>query len=210
MMMRTVQFALLLALCLALAGAAQATPLSLSLTDSPDIFSGLIDVTYDAASDLLVADGLALEFDDGTGVPLTIDSGDFHLEATIPASGMASAGSLSVLGSVDGVGPSLLTGELSDFGFVDAGGDPFEFLFEITGGALADAFGGVGSVLGVILSDTGFQGHFADNFDNLIAQIPGTGFGVADVAPLAVPEPAGLLLFAVGLGWVQLTLRRRV
>ena len=60
---------------------------------------------------------------------------------------------------------------------VPAGGDPLEFVFDVTGGDAAGLFGPGG---GVILSDANFGGSFAVDWDNLIGGDPGTGAGVAD------------------------------
>ena len=181
---------------------ARATPLNLTLFDSPDIMSGLIDVTYDAGSGAFVASGFALELDDdGLGDPLTIADGDFTLQATIDGSGILLGGSLTYGGTVASLGfdsGALLTGNLTDFGFPDAGGDPLEFLFNVTGGDAATLFGPVG---GIILSGTNFGGSFANDFDNLIAGIPGTGFGTNN-AGVPVPEPTTMLLVGVGLAGI--------
>ena len=185
----------------------QAAPLNLTLLDPPDIVSDFIDVTYDAAGDSFVATGFARELDDdGSVPPESILDGTFNLAATIDASGTLSSGSLSIGGTVASLGfnsGTLLTGDLTALGFPDAGGDPLEFLFTVTGGDAAGLYGSAPA--GVILSGTGFGGNFDSDFYNLqegiidgvLTPIPGTGTAVANVAP--VPLPAAVWLFGTGL-----------
>jgi len=194
---------------LMLGASAQAAPLNLTLNDTPDIVSSFIDVTYDAGTDIFNASGFALELDDdGSGPAEAIAGGTFDLAATIDASGVLSGGSLTIGGTVASLGfnsGTLLTGTLTAFGFPDAGGDPLEFLFDVTGGDAAGLYGGIPG--GVILSATGFTGDFTTNFDNLISGIPGTGAAVSDVAP--VPLPAAVWLFGAGLLGLAGVARRR-
>jgi hypothetical protein len=200
----------LLAAGLLLGSAAQAAPLNLTLNDFPDIVSSFIDVTYNAGTDAFTASGFAQELDDDGSMPAeAIAGGTFNLIATIDASGAMSGGSLSIGGTVSSLGfntGTLLTGNLTDFGFPDAGGDPLEFLFDVTGGDAAVLYGGVGAVGGVIMGATGFGGSFDSDFDNLR---DGAGSGVANVAP--IPVPAAVWLFGSGLvGLAGLGRRRRL
>jgi hypothetical protein len=172
---------------LALPQAALATPLDLTLPLSPDIMSGFIDVTFDASSDTLEATGFALTLD---GAP--ISNGTFLLIVDLAAI----SGTLDIGGNVGGSGPSLLTGDLTAFGFIPGGGDPLEFTFSATGGDLLSLFGGLSAPIGVILSGTGFPGDFAADFDNRIGLAQGTGSGVADAA--AVPEAGTAVLLLLG------------
>jgi len=183
---------------------ATASPLSLTLLQAPDIISGFLDISYDAATDTLSVSGFALEIDDdGVGPAETINGGSFDLSASIDASGALSGGSVSIGGTIPSLGYSggtLLTGTLTAFGFPDLGGDPLELLFDVTGGELAALYG-AGSV-GIILGDTGFGGSFANSFDNLIAGMAGTGTGVSNTAPLPEPTTGALLTQGlVGLAW---------
>ena len=93
----------------------------LNLTPAPpDIVSAFIDVSYDAATDTLIASGFASEIDDdGVGLPIGIIGGTFDIVATVDAVGDAFGGSLSIGGTVAGLGfnsGTLLTGVLSAFG----------------------------------------------------------------------------------------------
>ena len=162
---------------------AQAAPLNLTLNDVPDIVSQFIDVTYNATLDELTASGFALELDDDGSVPAEpITDGTFDLSATIGDAGNLVGGTIAIGGTVASLGfnsGTLLTGTLTAFGFPDAGSNPFEFLFDVTGGDAAALYGGGSVPAGVILSGTGFDGDFGSNFDNLSS---GTGTGTAAVS----------------------------
>ncbi|HRP62133.1 MAG TPA: hypothetical protein PK400_02445 [Phycisphaerales bacterium] len=175
----------------------QGSLLNLTLEPSPDITSGFIDVTYNAGTQQFAATGFALSMFDGVNNAIT--NGGFAITATIDNSGNALGGLLAITGNVGGFGMNLLTGNLQAFGFMPGGGDLFEFVFEVTGGDLAPAYGGVGSLFGVILNAVGstFNGNWGQSFNNN-GGIPGFGFGVSDTAP--IPAPAALpLLAAIGL-----------
>lgn len=169
----------------------QAVPLNLTLLDTPDIVSSFIDVNYNAGTDTFTASGFALELDDDGSVPAeAITGGTFDLTAVIDGSGTLSSGSLSIGGTVASLGfnsGTLLTGNLTAFGFPNGGGDPLEFLFDVTGGDAAGLFGSSG---GIILGGTNFTGDFTIDFN-------GDGSAVANVAP--VPLPATVWLFGAGL-----------
>jgi hypothetical protein len=191
------------------AAGAHAAPLGLVLADLPRIESETIDVRYQAATDSFEAEGFALRLKDEGGTPFNIMGGGFSIQATIDAAGTASAGLLVITGAILGLGfdgsPSLLSASLTGFGFPDSGPGPLEFVFEVTGGDAAALFGGIGAVLGTLVSgDTGFPNGFSADFDNL-GPFGGEGNAVADTA---VPEPSTLLL--AGLGALALgTLRSR-
>lgn len=195
-----VGFAVSLLSCAAWAGVAQATPLNL-LTLPPDVFSSLVQVDYDATGDILTADGTAFTFDDdGVGPQVPITAGTFSLTATVDAAGAASGGSLTIGGTIAGLGfnsGTLLTGTLGSFGFPDAGGDPLEFIFNVTGG---DAAGLYGATANVVLTGAALPATlFASDFNN-------DGLGQSDTA---VPEPsAAALALAGALGLVAAGRRR--
>jgi len=180
---------------------ATAAPLGLNLQDSPNISSGLIGVSYDATTDEFLASGFTLSlFDQGFWVPIIPDAtGSFAISATIDEFGTASAGDLSITGSILGFGPTLLTGTLTDFGFSDSGGDLFEFLFTVDDGILGvpALFGGTGSVVGVVLDANGsnFTGDFGSDFTNTLSRT-NLGLGFAKTAP--IPEPTTLALLLTG------------
>mgnify|MGYP001609355085 CR=1 FL=1 len=174
--------------------------LNLSLQRSPDILSGFIDVSYDSTTDLFGATGFALELNDGLGDPETIFGGAFGLNANIDGSGVLGGGTIALGGTVPSLGfisGTLLTGTLIDFGFPSTG-DPLEFVFSVTGGDAAGLFGA--GPIGVILSESGFEGTFTSSFGNQSS-------GYADVAPV-VPLPGSLWLTLAGIG-VSLIFRPR-
>jgi hypothetical protein len=141
-------------------------------------------------------------------------SRSFSLTALLdPLTGSPTGGSLSISGSITdlSVGGDLLTGTLDQFGFLDEGGDFFEFVYNVTGGALASQFGGAGSgKVGLIMyaSNSGFTG-------SLTADFAVTGEGdllnsTVDAFICPVPEPSSmvLLLLLTASGLVTIALRR--
>ena len=183
------------ALVLGANGAAQAS--SLGLTPGiPDIFSSSITTGY--ASGVFTANGIAMTIDDdGIGPSINFDAivaNSFSLTAMIDGSGSLSSGSISITGSITSLSATsgtLLTGTLTDIGFPDAGGNPLEFLFDVTGGDLASLYGGLG---GVILSGSGLpisSTPWANDFSN-------NGRGLSDTFSV-VPVPAAVWLFGSAL-----------
>ena len=205
-MRTTIAFAFIAPFVMSLS--AQASLIGLTLQPYPDIASAFIDVTYNAGTDLFSASGFALTFnDDGLNPNISITNGSFNLNATGNGSGGATAGSITIGGTIPGNGSPLLTGNLAggtNFGFLNAGGDLFEFLFTVTGGSLANSFyGGLGATFGVILDANfgagGFTGNWNSNFNNNGGQ-PGFGQGVADTATVPTPGVVSLLLAAACCG----------
>ena len=182
-------FSLLMIALLFTSGRLNAESLNLNLNNQSDIVSGFLDVEYEE-DDAVIVEGFALELDhDGDastpGIPIV--GGLIFLEAEIDADGDLYDGVFTITGEIPALnlGPgTLLEAELIDFGFRPGGGDPFEFIYEVTGGDAADIYGSIGGRGGVILSRTGFTGSFEDNFDNKINELSGTGMGVIDIAPL--------------------------
>src|SRR5204863_4568523 len=125
---------------LALTAPAFGSPLNLHLNPTGDVTSGYTDVVYHASTSQFTASGFALTLHNGSNPAPSITNGGFHLTATVDHSGHATAGTVSLAGSVTGYGPTLVTGTLSNFGSTFAGGGMFEFLFTVTGGDLASPF----------------------------------------------------------------------
>jgi len=180
---------------------------NLNLTaQAPDLAAGFISTNYDATTGILSADGWPISFnvDDGSTQD-SIVGGQYQLSAQITPTGQPVSGSLNITGtvSIPGLVPSgtLLTGTLSQFGFPDAGGDVFEFVYDVTGGDLAPYYHGE---TGVILDarNSGFMGSFANNF---------SASAFVDAADnTMVPESSTILLLlgAMAFGLPVLGFRR--
>ena len=147
-------------------------------------YNGSAKLDYNATSDLFrVQQAIPLSFFAASGGPsVTIQAPDGATSATlainafVDAQGRLSGGvagdDLAITGAltIDGVPVSgtLLTGEVERFGFLDVGTtDQFDFVFRVTGGALADRYDG--RYLGV--TATGESSTFANSFE--------TNFGAA-------------------------------
>jgi hypothetical protein len=194
--------------CLAVFGVALllVAGVSSSLGDSlnlkaqpPDISAGFLTTTYDATTGLFTASGFPVSFNiSGNSTPdyPSISSGQYQLIAQVTPAGQPVSGSLNITGTIPGLTSSgtLLTGTLSQFGFQNAGGDIFEFIYHVTGGDLASYYHGQ---TGIILDATnsGFKGSFTTNF----AASP--FLGISDNVML-VPEASSMLLLlgAVAFG----------
>lgn len=176
-----------------LASTAQADLLNL-WPQNPDITSSFITVTYNSGTDQFNANGTATQLVDELNNVYNITGGSFALNATIDSTGTASAGSLTIGGNVNGDGPSLLTGSLVDFGY-DTGGSPiFEFIFKVTGGDLATAFGGINKLVGVIL-DGGLLPSYNGTFTN--GFVATAALGNADTFIVPAPSSVTLAFFGV-------------
>ena len=90
--------------------------------------------------------------------------------------------------------PILLTGDLSAIGFSNSV-DLLEFQFDILGGDLFNLYGGGNLSGGILLTQLGFSGNWANDFNS------NSNFsGVADVGVLsAIPIPAAFWLFGTVL-----------
>ncbi|MGA2241051.1 MAG: hypothetical protein ABSH11_03320 [Verrucomicrobiota bacterium] len=157
-------------------------------------------------------------YEDAAGNYYWVDQGSFSVTANIDSSGYLSAGSLSVTGILKQedtvVYPQgdILTGTLvvgpqgspvgsaydytTAFGAFEDGGDfsLIDFTFNVTGGALAGDFGGVGSSAIISFSswqESGPIGDWTMSWNN-------SGGGMCDVFP--VPEPTTAGCFLLGLG----------
>jgi hypothetical protein len=190
-------------------GGLPATGASLDLSSQlPDISAGFLNASYDAATGILSADGWPMSFNlsGGSTTSDSIDGGQYLLSVQLTPTGqpVPGTGILDITGTIPGLASSgtLLTGQLSKFGFETGGGNIFEFIFDDLGGDLAPYYDGE---TGVILDawNSGFDGSFANNFT------AGPSLSVADNS-VVVPEPSTtiLLLCALAFGLPALARRR--
>jgi len=169
-------------------------------------------VSYDAASGQLdvAAIALATQFSPSASpVYFNGTPGSVNIGLNVNSAGALVAGrpgaDFSMTGSVDGYSGALLSGEVSQFGF-DA--NSLDFLFHVTGGAMAPLFGGrdMAVTLGLESGYSGFDGSFQ------IARLKGT-VGVAPSLPPSggdLPDPPTVLLLGAGLpGLLAFVGRRR-
>jgi hypothetical protein len=185
----------------------------------PDLTGSFMDVTYNAVSGAFVASGWTTDYNisDGSGGKTDVgvsQTDSYILSATINNSGaynseVLTGGTLTINGAVgDGdTSVTLLTANLvtgtagTAFGYGDGNNDIFQFRFNVSGGTLADDFGGTGTAGGVILaamfaSNPGNQ-PFTGSFNNN-GGTPGNGSG--DIDCFTVPEPTTTACFLLGLG----------
>ncbi|HET6427444.1 MAG TPA: hypothetical protein VFJ30_03470 [Phycisphaerae bacterium] len=195
----------------------------------PDIYSQFIyvDYVYDggSSSGTLTATGTARQVD----LPPTSDIwgglSSFALSVRVSDTGAVLGGAdedLKIEGHLDLNGDmvvdpgepvgTLLTGRVTQFGFPEGTpqqiqANPLEFVFAVTGGQMADLYGGIGSVGAVTLWQSGFGGSLTSSFNN--ALIPGYAFGIGVSDTYAVvPEPITALV-AVPIGLLFRLAQRR-
>jgi hypothetical protein len=189
------------------------------LSSNPDLFSSSLSVTvaYTPSNGLFTATGQTAAYTPAdtnlnNGDPYLVansndsfNPGTFSLTAHIATNGTFLSGTVTITGGVyddsltqiEPDGSLLFQGNLAAFGFLGSASpnvDEFDFLVNVTGGALGGAYG---SLAGVLLhpGDTTFNNNFNVNFSN-------DGFGTADTR--MVPEPTTELLVMVsvfGLCW---------
>lgn len=175
------------------------------LQQNPDLFSGNLaaGLTVALSNGVLTVTGDTTDYTQPSGgAPVSVTdspggflSGAFSLSAIIGTNGVLQSGSLTISGAIDDLGipgPLLLSGTITAFGFQGNSSpnpDEFEFLFNVTGGALAADYGPVGGTL-LHPGDTSFNGSFLANFSN-------DGTGYADTR--AIPEPSSVLLVGMSL-----------
>jgi hypothetical protein len=138
-----------------------------------------------------------------------IDGGEYLLTVRLTPTGqpVPGTGLLDITGTIPGLASSgtLLTGQLTNFGYQSGGGNIFEFTFDDLGGDLAPDYGGYDGETGVILDaqNSGFNGSFANSF------AAGPFLSISDNTSI-VPEPstAILLLAVLAMGPPALLYRR--
>ena len=190
---------------------ARASPLDLS-AHSPDLSATPLTAQYNATTGMFTVTGFPMAFDvSGGSTPdyPSVTSGSYHIDASILPNGQAQSGTLAVGGKIAGLANSgtLLTGNLSQFGYVNSGDDMFDFVFDVTGGDLAPFY--TGHKVGVILDavNSGFNGSFTSNFAS------NSGLAMSDnfsFNPSPAPEPStgALLMVAVAVGVPGMAYRR--
>lgn len=198
---------------------AQAELLNLTMQSSPDIFSGFIDITYNANINAFSATGYNFTITTDGINQIDFDEynpGDFSLSANIDETGEALAGSLEILGSVAGYGGAhpLLVCDIVDFGYgfwdtlnPDSDAALFEFTFEVLGGDLSEMYGGRGALVGVIIGCVSVDAsvsetQFTTGFSNLFGNGPGYGTAVADTG-MPIPEPISIMLLGLGAAMIR-------
>ena len=179
----------------------------------PDITANFVSISYDATTRWLDVNGAPVAVDFNGVAPPDFDIIDgttllatqtIHVKVDAAGHVVADpANSLVITGLIDRPSETfttLLTGVPTLIGFeTTAGGKLFQFEFDVTGGELAPQYGPKGGVIlgAVAYGAHPFAGNFGSNFNN-----NGTGnadtFLVPDTVP--TPEPATLLLLAVGAG----------
>lgn len=204
---RTVLASALACIFASAATSASAAPLNLSSTHPGDVASFYTDVHYlldaNPNTGTLTATGYALQFDVNNQ---NIFNGTFDLSLTVErATGAVVDGFVSISGETDGTpyfNGLLIEGPILEFGFQDPpvaapSGSLFEFIFGVSGGALAAPYySGFGGIIMNIANGSGtddFTGVFTAPFNN-------DGFnGFSDTFPTPTPEPSSFALLALGL-----------
>jgi len=186
-------FSAVASLVAATAAGVQATPLNL-VQDYPDITVVSNTVGYNAGTQQFTATGRPVTYSTPAVYNITDTTiTSYSLSAIIDNSGSASSGTLSIEGKIgapiNAASGTLLTGTLAAFGNGNsANGDPFEFIFTVTGGDLASA---MGPQVGVILS--------AKSTNYIDWSYDFTGGSGATNDTFRVPEPATLAFLLAGM-----------
>ena len=189
------------------AGSASATLIGLDMSKKPDIFSDTNGTySYNAGSGLFTATATPYLYTDVGGSVTPIPSGSYQLSFYVDSlgnyAGSMAGNDLEIHADLDGnPGDELvLSGNVYDFGWttkvvnvsgVDQTWFEFDYVFNITGGSLADDFGGIGlnggsysySEVPVVEYTSWTADHSGENVKS-------------DTVP--VPEPATALLLIPG------------
>jgi hypothetical protein len=179
-----------------------------AISTNPDLTSNPLTVTYTASDGHLAMSGVTPFYTPPEGEPMYsvwsedwMSYGTFTLSAIVDASGnLLAGGTLTVSGQVYDESNDnvlfpfgvLLQGSLTAFGYqVNDGVGKFDFLFDVTGGQLADLFGPQGgTTVDLNTAHTTFTGSFSSDFSNVESPI-----AVADTKMVsAIPEPEPQLL----------------
>ena len=200
-----------------------AAPLNLQFAPGShaDISSILTTITYDAGNDAFTAVGTSSQYDpvfipqDLSDIILPL-GGVFDLNTTIDDNGALFGGTFTITGDIGNGFGTLLSGNLTDFGFDDTfASDVFEFAFDVTGGDtdVVSAYGGLSAKGGMILGTTGFSSiaNFTTGWSNKISPGLVGGAGTVDIKGAIVPEPAeySLLLGAASILLLSIIRRRK-
>ena len=176
-MRNTLMGGLVLSMLAVLAPAAGADLVGVTLSDPVVVYDSTGSVTYDSASNMLVAHATLLFFRNGTTVRqfLPLGSSTITVKAVVDENGALVSGvdgfDLLLSGSLDLDGDGtpeytgdLLTAEVRAFGWLDVTTtDRFDFCCEMTDGSLASLFG---PCIGVTLTSehSSFTGSFEADF----------------------------------------------
>ncbi|ARD44289.1 PEP-CTERM sorting domain-containing protein [Colwellia sp. PAMC 21821] len=187
------------AMLIGMSVSSQASLIGLDLEENPDILSSFLKINYDASTRIFTAIGTADQL--FTGNTFIIEENSFTLTTSISNTGvLGDDGIFTIGGIITSLGFSsntMLTGNLTMLGFTDnlSGGGPLEFLFDVTGGDAKDLFGSVG---GIIMSDTGFDGDWSNDFGTGMGYTAKADTGVPKTS-VSVPEPTSMWLLGSGL-----------
>ncbi len=179
-------------------GSLQAASLNL-VPGTPNLvlFSGSLQ--YTGATGALSITGTTMDLDvNGSGF-VPVAGGNFSLNAVLDGSGVFQSGTLVATGTTTDPGfpgATLLTANLTDFGFAGSGGAGiFEFTMDLTGGDMA-AYGASG---GVIASTFNLSPAAGGNWDSMLDFQQNFSATVNADAFAPVPVPAAVWLFGSAL-----------
>ena len=199
--------ALAVLLVLGVAASSQASPLDVPLQPYPAILAGFITTTYNSATGDFRSEGWTQTLDTGSGQQSFTNK--FLLTAKITTAGVATSGSLAITPLTAGSTPLLASTTLTAFGFDKVVGGTLEFLFAPVTGSLVAPTGGLytpDKPIDVMIKGLGLK--FPGNFTTSWSSSSNTAQIMVD-PPLTVPEPATLLMFALGAGGIGYLRRRQ-